>query len=119
MEDRRWEDTAEVDAELREKVWSFTQRILVALVIFMAGVLVGFIRPLAIAPLFRPIGIQGPAAELQDKVNSLSEKTQALTKERDTLRSQIAIVERDKKEVERQLQEAQARVGVEAVPALQ
>ena len=113
MEDRHWEDTAEVDAELRDKVWLFAQRLLVALVIFLAGILLGFIRPLAIAPVFRPLGIVGPAAELQDKVEQLSERSQSLTKERDTLRSQMAIVERDKKEVERQLQEAQARLGVE------
>lgn len=97
--------------ELRDKMWVFTQRIAVALVIFLAGLLLGLIKPTLVAPLFRPMGIQGPAGQLQEQVETLTERTQSLVKERDTLQSKVALTERDKKEMERELQEAQARAA--------
>ena len=53
------ESQEEIDAleaqELRDKLWVFTQRIVVALVIFLAGLLLGLIKPTLVAPLFRPL----------------------------------------------------------------
>lgn len=97
--------------ELRDKMWVFTQRIAVALVIFLAGLLLGLIKPTLVAPLFRPLGIHGPAGQLQDQVEALTEKNQSIVKERDTLRSKVALIERDKKEMQEDLQEAQARAA--------
>jgi len=105
----------EIDAiqaqELRDRMWMFTQRIAVAVVIFLAGLLFGLIKPTMVAPLFRPLGIQGPAGQLQEKVDQLTERNQGLVKERDTLRSKVALMDRDLKEIDRQLKETQARAA--------
>jgi low affinity Fe/Cu permease len=87
-----------LDAQLRDKVWTFAQRLVVALVIFLAGVLLGY-------------RLWGQAGQLQEKVEELSERNQALVKERDTERSRVTLTERDKKELERQLEEAKARAA--------
>ena len=106
----------EIDAieaqELRDKIWTFTQWFAVALVIFLAGLLLGLIKPTAVAPLFRPLGIQGPAGQLTEQVEQLTERNQSLVKERDTLRSKVALMDRDNKEMERELKEAQAQAAV-------
>lgn len=103
-------DAAEAQ-ELRDKVWVVTQRVSVGLVVFLAGLMLGLLKPTAIAPWFQPLGIQGPAGQLKEEVDGLMEKNQGLVKERDTLRSQVALIERDKKEVEQKLQEAQAKAA--------
>lgn len=92
------DETEVLDAQLRDKVWTFAQRAVVALVIFLAGVLLGF-------------RLWGQAGELQEKVEELSERNQALVKERDTERSKVTLVERDKKELERALEEAKNRAA--------
>jgi hypothetical protein len=108
---------AETEAgELQEKIWTYTQRLAVLFIAFLAGLLVGLLKPLAVAPLFRPIGIQGPAGQLQEDVTQLEDRVAVLVKERDTLKSQMAIMDRDKKEVERRLQDLQARTGTQAEP---
>ncbi len=84
--------------ELRDKVWVFAQRGVVALVIFLAGIFVGY-------------QLWGQATKLQEQVEELNEKNHVLVTERDTLRSKVAIVERDKKEVERTLTEAEAKLA--------
>jgi hypothetical protein len=106
------EDIDAVEAqELRDKIWMFTQRIAVALVIFLAGLLLGLIKPTAVAPLFRPLGIQGPAGQLREEVDQLTERNQGLVKERDTLRSKVALMDRDLKEMDRQVKESEARAA--------
>jgi Tfp pilus assembly protein PilO len=92
------QDTDAVDAQLRDKVWTFAQRMVIALVVFAAGVLLGY-------------RLWGQAGQLQEQVEELTERAQALLKERDTERSRVTLIERDKKELERQLEETNARVA--------
>jgi len=92
------QDTEAIDAQLRDKVWTFAQRLVVALVVFGAGVLLGY-------------RLWGQAGQLQEQVEELTERNQALVKERDTERSKVTLIERDKKELERQLEETTARVA--------
>jgi hypothetical protein len=85
-------------AQLRDKIWTFAQRLVVATVIFLAGVLLGY-------------RLWGQAVQLQEQVGDLTERNQALLKERDTERSRVTLIERDKKELERRLEEAKARAA--------
>jgi len=82
--------------QLTEKVWSFAQRGVVLLVAMLAGLLIGY-------------KLWGQAGALKEEVAQLGEKVAMLQKERDTLNSQKAIIDRDKKEVEKRLQDLQAR----------
>ena len=84
--------------EIRDKAWVFAQRGVIALVIFLGGVFVGY-------------QLWGQATKLQEQVEELNEKNHVLVTERDTLRSKVAIVERDKKEVERRLTDTEAKVA--------
>jgi cell division protein FtsB len=84
--------------ELRDKIWTYTQRLVVLLVAMFVGLFVGY-------------QLWGQASQLQDEVVELSDKLGALVKERDTLKSRLALLDRDKKEVERRLQDLQARTG--------
>jgi predicted negative regulator of RcsB-dependent stress response len=70
----------------------------VALVVFGAGVLLGY-------------RLWGQAGQLQEQVEELTERSQALIKERDTERSKVTLIERDKKELERQLEDSSARIA--------
>ena len=92
------QDTEAIDAQLRDKVWTFAQRLVIALVVFGCGVLLGY-------------RLWGQAGQLQEQVEELTERNQALVKERDTERSKVTLIERDKKELERQLEETSARVA--------
>ena len=92
------EDTAEIDAQLRDKVWTYAQRGVVVLVFFLGGILTGY-------------RMWGQATQLQEKVEELTERNQSLVKERDTERSKVALVERDKKELQKRVEEAQARAA--------
>jgi hypothetical protein len=87
-----------LDAQLRDKVWTFAQRLVIAMVVFAAGVLLGY-------------RLWGQAGQLQEEVEELTERAQALVKERDTERSRVTLIERDKKELERQLEESSARIA--------
>ncbi|MBI4515544.1 MAG: hypothetical protein HY699_06990 [Deltaproteobacteria bacterium] len=93
---------AETEAtELRERLWTYTQRLVILLVAMLAGVFIGYQK-------------WGKAVQLEEQVTELSDKVGVLVKERDTLKSQMAILDRDKKEVERRMQDLQARTGVKA-----
>src|SRR5260221_7824384 len=85
-------------AQLSERVWVFAQRGVVLLVALLAGLFIGY-------------QMWGQASALKEQVTQLEEKVQTREKERDTLKSQMAIIDRDKKEVEKKLQDLQARDG--------
>jgi len=82
--------------QLQEKIWVFTQRLVVLLVAMFAGLFIGY-------------QLWGQAGQLKEEVEQLKERLDMREKERDTLKSQMAIVDRDKKEVEKKLQDMQAR----------
>jgi cell division protein FtsB len=95
------EQQTEAEA-LRDKVWIFAQRGVVGLVVFLAGLFLGY-------------QFWGQATALQAKVDDLTDKVQSVIKERDTERSRITLIERDKKELERQIEELKAKLA--AAPA--
>jgi peptidoglycan hydrolase CwlO-like protein len=68
------------------------------MVVFLAGLFLGY-------------QLWGQATALQEKVEELSDRMQSLVKERDTERSRITLIERDKKELERQIEELRAKVA--------
>jgi hypothetical protein len=87
--------------QLQEKVWIFAQRGVVLLVAMLAGLLIGY-------------RLWGQAGALKEQVVQLEERVNLREKERDTLKSQMAIVDRDKKEVETRLRDCQARCAAPA-----
>ena len=87
--------------QLQEKVWTFAQRGVVLLVALLAGVFIGY-------------QLWGQAGALKEKVVHLEERVNLREKERDTLKSQMAIIDRDKKEVEKRLLDLQARCAAPA-----
>ena len=87
--------------QLQEKVWTFAQRGVVLLVAVLAGLLIGY-------------RLWGQAGALKEQVTQLEERVALREKERDTLKSQMAIIDRDKKEVEKRLQDCQARCAAPA-----
>jgi len=87
--------------QLQEKVWVFAQRGVVLLVALLVGLFIGY-------------HLWGQAGALKEQVAQLEERVSTLQKERDTLNSQKAIIDRDKKEVEKRLQDCQARCAVPA-----
>ncbi|MFN8641349.1 MAG: hypothetical protein U0802_06705 [Candidatus Binatia bacterium] len=100
------EQQQQTEAEaLRDKVWIFAQRGVLGLVVFLAGLFLGY-------------QLWGQASKLQVQVEDLTDKVQSVIKERDTERSRITLIERDKKELERQLQELKAKLAA-AAPAQQ
>ncbi len=96
--------------QLQEKLWSFAQRGVILLVAAGAGFFIGYIK-------------WGEAGSLREQVAQLEERVSIREKERDTLKSQMAIIDRDKKEAEKRLQDLQARCAAkieapaEAAPA--
>jgi hypothetical protein len=90
--------------QLQEKIWVFAQRGVVLLVAMLAGLLIGY-------------RLWGQAGALKEQVTQLEEKVNLREKERDTLKSQMAIIDRDKKEVEKRLQDLQARCVAPSAPA--
>jgi septal ring factor EnvC (AmiA/AmiB activator) len=91
-------DDREEAVELRDKIWMFAQRGVLALVVFCGGIFAGY-------------QMWGEASKLRNEVEALNEKTSSLVKERDTLRSKIALVERDKNQAMKQLEEVQAKAA--------
>ena len=87
--------------QLRERMWTYAQRGVVMAVVFLAGLFVGY-------------QLWGQATQLQDKVEELTDRTQSLIKERDTERSKVTLVERDKKELERQIDELKVKAAAAA-----
>jgi hypothetical protein len=84
--------------ELRDKIWTYAQRGVLAAVVFFAGLFVGY-------------QLWGQATQLREQVEELTDKNQSLVKERDTERSRITLIERDKKELERQLDDMKAKLA--------
>lgn len=84
--------------QLRDRLWTYAQRGVVMAVVFFAGLFLGY-------------QLWGQATALQEKVEELTERAQSLVKERDTERSKVTLVERDKKELERQLDEVKAKLA--------
>jgi len=91
-------DTArfEEQRQLQEKVWAYAQRGVVLLVAVFIGLVIGY-------------RLWGQAGALQEQVTQLEERVNLREKERDTLKSQMAIVDRDKKDLEKRLLDLQAR----------
>lgn len=91
-------NTAGVDerTQFQERVWVFAQRMVVLLVALLAGLFIGY-------------QLWGQAGRLKEQVAQLEERVNIREKERDTLKSQMAIIDRDKKEVEKRLLDVQAR----------
>lgn len=83
-------------SQLSEKMWTYAQRGVVLLVTMLAGLFIGY-------------QLWGQAGHLKEQVAQLEERVNIREKERDTLKSQMAIVDRDKKELEKRLQDLQAR----------
>jgi hypothetical protein len=84
--------------ELRDRIWTYAQRGVVLAVVFCAGLFLGY-------------QLWGQATVLQEKVEELTDRAQSLVKERDTERSKVTLVERDKKELERQLDDVKAKLA--------
>ena len=98
-------DTSRGDVQqLQEKIWTIAQRVVVLLVAVMAGLLIGY-------------KLWGQAGALKEQVTQLEERVNLREKERDTLKSQMAIIDRDKKELEKRMQDLQARCAASAEPA--
>ncbi len=82
-------------SQLSEKLWTYAQRAVVLLVFMGAGIFIGY-------------QLWGEAIQLREEVERLEEKATMREKERDTLKSQMAIIDRDKKELEKKFQDLQA-----------
>jgi len=97
-------ETGSEQQQLQEKVWSFAQRGVVLLVAALVGLYIGYF-------------FWGQAGALKEQVSQLEERVSLREKERDTLKSQMAIIDRDKKEAEKRLQDLQARCAPPAAAA--
>ena len=82
--------------QLQDKIWTFTQRGVVLLVAMLAGLFIGY-------------QMWGQAGALKEQVAQLEERVNMRERERDTLKSQMAIIDRDKKDLEKRYQDLQAR----------
>jgi len=98
MQPTRVEGEGTEAEQLRERIWTYAQRGVVMAVVFFAGLFVGY-------------QLWGQATQLQQQVEELTEQKQSLVKERDTERSKVTLVERDKKELERQLGELKTKLA--------
>ena len=87
--------------QLRERIWVYAQRGVIMAVVFFAGLFVGY-------------QLWGQATQLREQNEELTERNQSLVKERDTERSKVTLVERDKKELERQLDELRTKLAASA-----
>lgn len=85
--------------QLKEKLWVYAQRAVILLVAIGAGVFIGY-------------QLWGEADQLRQQVQDLRDRVAMREKERDTLKSQLALMDRDKKELEKKLQDVLARCGV-------
>jgi hypothetical protein len=89
-------DAGSEQQQLQEKLWTFTQRGVVLLVAMLTGLFIGY-------------QLWGQAGALKEQVDQLEEKVNMREKERDTCKSQMAIIDRDKKDIEKRYQDLQAR----------
>ena len=85
--------------QLKEKLWVYAQRAVILLVAIGAGVFIGY-------------QLWGEADQLRQQVQDLRDRVAMREKERDTLKSQLALMDRDQKELEKKLQDVLARCGV-------
>ena len=98
------EQVQQTEAEaLRDKVWTFAQWGVIGLVVFLAGLFLGY-------------QLWGQATKLQAQVEELNDKVTNVVKERDTKSSQITLIERDKKELQRQVEELKAKLAAAPAP---
>ena len=98
------EQVQQTEAEaLRDKVWTFAQWGVIGLVVFLAGLFLGY-------------QLWGQATKLQAQVEELNDKVTNVVKERDTKSSQITLIERDKKELQRQVDELKAKLAAAPAP---
>ena len=107
MQPARVEGEGNEAEQLRERIWTYAQRGVVMAVVFFAGLFVGY-------------QLWGEATQLKEKVEELTEQKQSLVKERDTERSKVTLMDRDKKELAQQLDEVKAKLaaaGGAAAPA--
>jgi hypothetical protein len=86
--------------QLQEKVWTYAQRAVILLVAVGAGLFIGYQK-------------WGEADQLRERVTELQDRVTMRERERDTLNGKMAIVDRDKKELEKTFQDLQARCGVQ------
>lgn len=98
MQPARIEGEGTEAEQLRERIWTYSQRGVVLAVVFLAGLFVGY-------------QLWGEATQLQEKVEELTERTQSLVKERDTERSKVTLIDRDKKELQRQIDELRSQLA--------
>lgn len=92
--------------QLRDRIWTYAQRGVVMAVVFFAGLFVGF-------------QLWGQATQLQEQVEELTDRAQSLVKERDTERSRITLIERDKKEMQQQIEELKTKLAASGGAAAQ
>ncbi|MGH7787471.1 MAG: hypothetical protein ACRERC_11430 [Candidatus Binatia bacterium] len=98
MQPSRVEGQGSEADQLRDRIWTYAQRGVVMAVVFFAGLFVGF-------------QLWGQATQLQEQVEELSDRAQSLVKERDTERSRITLIERDKKELQQQIEELKTKLA--------
>lgn len=101
MQPARVEGEGTEAEQLRDRIWTYSQRGVIMAVFFCAGLFLGY-------------QFWGQATALQEKVEELTDRNQSLVKERDTERSKVTLVERDKKELERQLDEVKTKLAAVA-----
>ena len=90
--------------ELKEAVWEWTQRVVVALVLFGGGILAAWF-------------MWGDAAQLRQTNKELQDQVVDLKNQRETLNTRIAREARDKEVCIRDLREAKKAGGPAAAPA--
>lgn len=89
--------------EFRNLLWTLAQRAAQMLAAVGVGVFLGYQQ-------------WGDAGELRRQVEDLQARVALREKERDTVKSQMALVDRDRKELEKRLQDLQARCGTGETP---
>jgi len=89
--------------ELKDAVWEWTQRVVVALVLFGGGILAAWF-------------MWGDAARLRQTNKELQDQVVDLKNQRETLNTRIAREARDKEVCIRDLRQAKKSAGAEAAP---
>ncbi len=90
--------------EVKEVVWTYTGWAVILLVCIGAGVFIGY-------------SLWGDALALRTELNKQTEMVGTLKNERETLKSQLALVTRDKEACQRQLATAGGGAGGGGAPA--
>jgi predicted negative regulator of RcsB-dependent stress response len=90
--------------EVKEVVWTYTGWVVIILVAVGAGLFLGWT-------------LWGNASTLQKDLNAQTEAVNTLKNERETLKSQLALITRDKQECDKRLSTAMARPAPGGAPA--